>query len=157
MNSRIKTHKICKFDSQKKDIFPPKANCSGKIIIFNHGLPHSFSWRSQQAVVWPRCSARNFRVETWGLSAADPAGGGGVGALEVGQEKMRGKFCAYWETQVRFVTNSGVKFSYFWAWKSDSVKVWANFVHVVRLRWASSKLFLIPGNLITLPPPSSCF
>ena len=34
MNSHIKTHKICKFDSQKKDIFPPKANFSGKIIIF---------------------------------------------------------------------------------------------------------------------------
>ena len=44
--------------------------------------------------------ARNFRVETWRLSAAGPVGGGGGGAIEVGQEKLRGKFCACWETQV---------------------------------------------------------
>ena len=59
--------------------------------------------------------ARNFRVETWRLSAAGPVGGGGGGAIEVGQEKLRGKFCACWETQVRFVTTSGVNFSNFWA------------------------------------------
>ena len=65
MISRINKHKICQFYSQKKDIFPPKANISGKIIIFNHGIPHSFSWRPEHAVVWPSCSRQ--KLSSWNL------------------------------------------------------------------------------------------